>query len=269
MSALAALQQRFLHGLLEGGGRAAEAVRGTARFSVEQRLAVYANAYRRRLAEALASVHERCATLLGEDDFDALALAYVETHAPTDRSLGRYGADFSDWLRARDAALRIAAGVATIDAGLRRAFDAADAEPVDRCALLALPVEAWAGLRLAWVPALANGRVEAAAIERWREVARGDAAPDEAAPAHGSTAGAAAPPHAITELAFWRCEGQTFFRSMAPGEALLLSRLSAGATLAEACADDESPIPLEVAVPSLLAWIDAGWVAGVIPSTGE
>lgn len=252
MSALASLQQRFLEGLLSGGETAADDIRGTPHFLVEQRLAVYANAYRRRLVEALASVFERCARLLGEADFDALALAYVDAHPPRHRSLGRYGVDFPEWLRSRGPEWATAAGVATIDAGLRRAFDAADADPVGRDRLLALPATAWAGLRFDWVPALATGIVEAAAIERWREPERrGDAAADAT----------------TTALAFWRREGQTFFRSMANSEALLLARLRGGATLAEACADDPTPIPLDVAVPALLSWIDEGWVAGLATDT--
>ena len=246
MSALTALQQRFLAGLLAGGAEAAADVRGTAHFAIEQRLAVYANAYRRRLVDALASVFERCVRMLGEDDFDTLASAYVEAHPPTDHALGRYGADFPDWLRIQQPALAVAAGVATIDAGLRRAFDAADAEPIHRSALLALPHEAWAGLRFAWVPALAVGRVETAAIERWRE-------PEGPA--------IDAPGPTTTAIAFWRRDGQTFFRSMTPPEALLLARLRNGAALDEACADESDPVALEIAVPALLTWIDDGWVA--------
>lgn len=249
MSKLAALQQRFLDGVLADGPQAAGDIRGTPAFAVDQRLAVYANAYRRRLVEALASVFERCAQMLGEDVFDALALAYVETHPPHDRSLGRYGVDFPEWLRARDPELATAVGVATIDAGLRRAFDAADAEPVDRAALLALPVAAWAGLRFTWVPALTTGQVDAAAIERWREP---DAPRDDATD------------RSITAIAFWRRDGQTFFRSMTSSEALLHGRLRGGATLAKACADATSPISLDVAVPALLSWIDEGWVARLI-----
>ncbi|MGL6291062.1 MAG: HvfC/BufC family peptide modification chaperone [Silanimonas sp.] len=251
MNARAGLQSRFLHGLVDGGDQAAVDVRGTPHFSVEQRLAVYANAYRRRLVEALASVYERCARLLGEARFDALALAYVEAHPPTDRSLARYGGDFPAWLRRRDAGRTIAAGVATIDAGLRRAFDAADAEPLNRSALLALPLEAWPTLHFDWVPALALGRGEAAALERWRE-------PDVAVDA------AAVPRENVgpdADIAFWRRDGQTFFRSVATGEALLLARLRAGACLAEACTDDAAPISFEVAAPALLAWVDEGWVA--------
>ena len=247
------MQQRFLDGVLAYGPQAAGDIRGTPGFPVEQRLAVYANAFRRRLVEALASVFERCAAVLGDATFNALASAYVEVHPPRDRSLGRYGMDFPEWLRSRDPSLGVAAGVATIDAGLRRAFDAADADPVDRPTLLALPAEAWAGLRFEWVPALATGQVEAAAIDAWRE----PKAPCESAHERSATA-----------IAFWRRDGQTFFRSMATGEALLLARLRGGATLAEACADKTVPIPLEVAAPALLSWVDEGWVARLIVETG-
>ncbi|GIX39384.1 MAG: hypothetical protein KatS3mg128_0433 [Silanimonas sp.] len=253
MSALASLQQRFLDTVLSGAAKAEADILGTPHFTIEQRLSVYANAYRRRLVEALASVFERCGRMLGEDAFDALALAYVETHPPHDRSLSRYGLDFPDWLRARDPRLATAAGVATIDAGLRRAFDAADAELVDREDLLALPVAAWARLRVAWVPALATGKVEAAAIARWREP---EAPWDDAAD------------RSITTIAFWRRDGQTFFRSMTAGEALLLERLRCGATLAEACTEGASPIPPEVAAPALLSWIDEGWVARLAAEDG-
>jgi hypothetical protein len=54
---------------------------------------------------------------------------------------------------------------------------------------------------------------------------------------------------------------------MASSEALLLARLQGGSTLADACADDAAPIPLDVAVPALLSWIDEGWVAGLATDT--
>jgi hypothetical protein len=256
MSALAALQARFLAAVIDGKDGAADDIRSTPGFHAGQRMAVYANAYRRRLVEALASVFERCAQRLGEDRFDTLGLAYVEAHSPVDRSLGRYGLDFPAWLQANAAALvdlgalsaRTLAGVATIDAGLRRAFDAADAEPIGRDPLLGLPMDAWPRLRLVPVPAFATSRVDAAAIALWRE-------PDALPASTGED----------TTVAFWRRDGQTFFRSVAAPEALLLARLRGGLTLAEACTGDGDgdaiAIPLEVAAPALLSWVDEGWIA--------
>lgn len=255
MSALAALQSRFLGGLLDGSDGAAGDIHDARHFSVEQRLAVYANAYRRRLVEALASVYERAFLALGDEAFDALALAYVESHAPTDRSLARYGADFPEWMRRRDPALGIVADVATIDAALRRAFEASDATPILRDALLGLAPMQWASLRLRFVPALSVGAVHPNAIARWRSVAGpGPHEPD--APTDGVMP--------RVPVAFWRKDEQTLFRSLADDEASLLARLRDDATLAQACfADDQSPIAIERAAALLLAWVDEGWVAAL------
>jgi hypothetical protein len=256
MSSLAALQARFLAGLLADDGRAAADLRDTPQFAVGQRLAVYANAYRRRLVEALAAVHERCAAVLGEDAFDALALAYVEAHPPNDRALGRYGVDFPDWLRARDASLAVAADIARIDAGLRRAFDAEDVAAQPREALLALAPAQWAALRLRFVPALSVGVIDPRAIAAWRGADAAIAPTPTPAPVAG-----VAPRVAV---AFWRHDEQTLFRSLADDEATLLGRLRDGTALAEACfADASAPIAVDRAAALLLAWVDEGWVAAL------
>lgn len=271
MTALATLQARFLHDLLHADDAAAGDVRGTAWFAVPQRLAVYRNAYRRRLVEALASAYERAVRVLGAEAFDAQALAYVEAHSPADRALGRYGLDFPVWLRRRavgnDAArITLAADVAVIDGRLRRAFDAADAPPLSREALLRLRPDAWAALRFEWDASLGVDAVAAAAIEAWREP-EGVAAREVDGAVHDPAMTTRVP------VAFWRREGQTFFRTLAPDEAALLVRLREGAGLAEACAgrgDDESPtLPFDVAAPALLGWIDEGWIIALheAPST--
>ncbi len=250
MSALAALQATFLRTVIQGSELAASDIRETPQFNASQRLAVYANAYRRRLVEALASVYERAQAVLGEDDFDTLALAYVEAHAPTDRALRWYGTDFPQWLRSQRQHLEHAADVAMIDGALRRAFDAADATPVEREALLALSPEQWASLRFHWAPALSIDQVDPAAIALWRDQST-----------LGSDLNCA-----TTEpvpVAFWRRDGQTFFRSLAAAEALLMTRLRAGQSLAEACLSDDNALPMEVAVPALIQWVDDAWIAGL------
>lgn len=247
MSGLAERQSEFLRALLAGDA-APPGLRSTPAFPASRRFSVYANAYRRRLVEALASVFERAVECLGESAFETLALAYVETHPPGDRALGRYGLDFPDWLERQAGGNGRVAGVARIDAGLRRAFDAGDASPVGREALLALAPAQWAALRLDWAPALSTKAVSAASIGLWREPG---APPDD---------------HDDRRLvvAFWRREGQTFFRSLEPDEARLLEHLREGASLAEACADErDGGIPAPYAAARLLAWIDDGWIAGI------
>jgi hypothetical protein len=260
VSALAALQATFLQTVIEGNELAAGDIRETPQFNANQRLAVYANAYRRRLVEALASVFERAHAVLGEDDFDALASAYVEAHAPTDRALRWYGTDFPQWLRSQGQHLEHAADVALIDGALRRAFDAADATPIERDALLALSPEQWASLRFQWAPALSIDTVDPAAIALWRD--------QSALPTDSDRA-----THQQVPVAFWRRDGQTFFRSLAPAEGLLMARLRDGQSLAEACLSEDNALPMEVAVPALVQWVDDTWIAGLVctplPGTDE
>lgn len=249
MSALARLQARFLQGLLEDRPLAAGDIRGTAAFSVEQRLAVYANAYRRRLVEALASGFEKTASALGADAFEALALAYVEANPPRDRALGRHCDGFPDWLEHHAEGGSGIADLARIEQALQRAFEAADARPLCRDALLGLTPEQWMALRLAMHPSLATKAIRSAAIAAWKTPAGAHA-----------TSGA---PSAHVTVAFWRKEGQTLFRSLAEDEARLLTRLRSGAEFAEACdLESGAPIAPDTAASFLLAWVDDGWIVG-------
>src|SRR3954451_4490755 len=79
---LASLQSALLSRItgLELGGAAFEAgssIRGDARASAEERLAVYSFMYRSRFAEALESQFPRLARLVGADAFADLTGAYV------------------------------------------------------------------------------------------------------------------------------------------------------------------------------------------------
>ena len=257
MSALAELQRRFLAGVLADDHEAAGDIRDTAAFTRPQRLRVYSNAYRRRLVDALASNLERCAAHLGEHAFEDAALAYIDANPPSDRSLGRYGLDFPDHLERRGDAL--AAGIARIDRGLRSAFDAADADALTREPLMALDAAAWATLRVRFAPAVSTATVSPAAIARWQAL--------DPSTEHVAAAGDAASPDVEAlalrvDVVFWRSDGQTRFRSLAPDEATLFARLHRGEAVAEALDDEVAP-PLPRAAALLLGWIDDGWVAGI------
>lgn len=259
MTALATLQARFLDGLLGSDDAALADIRGASWFPAERRMAVYRNAYRRRLVEALASTFERTAALVGPEAFDIHGLGYVDAHPPVQRSLGRYGSDFPEWLRARadaasDPLLAVAASVAVIDGHLRRAFDAADAAPIERGDVLALPPGDLPGLRFEWHASLQVAVVAASGIEAWRQPA--------AFIADGTGIDAGSP---VVPVAFWRRDGQTFFRTLPPGESELLQRLRAGACLAQGCIDEDAgpALAMEAAAVALLGWIDEGWVTAL------
>ena len=249
MSGLAELQARFVDAVLGTHNAAAPTILDTIHFSARQRLGVYANAYRRRLIEAISSVYERCQQATGEAAFETQALEYVESHPPASRALRWYADDFPEWLRTRATAPARMADLAIIDRGLRRAFDAADAQALTRDALLALAPTQWMQLRLDWHPALSVAHCAAAAIALWH----GESEASTSVSDQGAS----------TALAFWRHQDQTLFRSLGAAEADLLQRLRADASLAEACLQGHGPMPIEGAAAALLSWVDAGWVIAI------
>lgn len=255
MSSLARLQACFVDAVLGAADAAPPAIRGSDHFSAQQRLGVYANAYRRRLIEAMGSVYERCLQRVGECEFEVQALDYVESHPPATRALRWYADDFPEWLRTRPSAPPPMADLAVIDRGLRRAFDAADAPALAREALLALEPARWAGLRLDWHPSLSVGHCAVDAIGQWR----GDTGP--VAPGSHTCA--------TTALAFWRNEEQTFFRSLADPEFELLQHLRSDVPLAEACLSGGVGMPIDAAAAALLGWVDSGWVIAIRSDDGE
>ena len=80
MSGLAELQRDLQRHVLSGDAAIAAAVNGTAAVPAATRLGVYSNAYRIRLADALGDNMPHLRTLLGEEEFQAVAARYIEEH---------------------------------------------------------------------------------------------------------------------------------------------------------------------------------------------
>ena len=57
-------------------------------------LGIYAHAYRARLLDTLADAYQKTQAVLGEGAFKTAALAYIDAHPPTTRSLRWYGDQF-------------------------------------------------------------------------------------------------------------------------------------------------------------------------------
>ena len=78
------LQIYFQHTLLNAECSGADWVRESARgLSSRDRLAIYHNAYRIRLKDVLLDTFEHTAIYLGDDWFNKLAAAYVQSHHST------------------------------------------------------------------------------------------------------------------------------------------------------------------------------------------
>lgn len=79
--------------------RIEEVVRRSQRLSATERLRIYANAYFARLVECLRNEFPALSYALGEEGFDAFALAYLDARPSRSYTLNELGAGFSGFLR--------------------------------------------------------------------------------------------------------------------------------------------------------------------------
>lgn len=121
-----------------------------------RRLRIYYDAYRLRLAEALATDHPALQAVMGPDAFRAMCLAYVDATPSPWRNVRWYGGELADFLSTTSPwnAQPALGECARFEWALTLAFDAADVEPLTFEALAGMSAEAWSDLRLELHPSV-------------------------------------------------------------------------------------------------------------------
>jgi hypothetical protein len=199
----------------------------SARLAAVERIGVYADMYHARLVEALEEDYPALHACLGCDAFDALARAYVTRHPSRHYSLNVLGARLPAFVRDEAPASTVVEPraflfeLATLELAVQQAFDAPEAAPLAADALLAVPPEAWAGARLAPIPALRLFAFEHP-VDAWYQAFReGEQRP--------------LPAREPSWLAVWRgADDRVWRRDLSRLEYALLGALVAGAPLADA-----------------------------------
>lgn len=258
MSASLADVQRDLHDhLLDAGDAVVPRIRDGGRIAVAQRLGIYHNAYRVRLADTLRDTYEKTWTYLGDARFDQCARAYIDAHPPCHRSLRDYGAHLPDWLSAQFPDDLDIAELARMDWHLRQAFDGADADPIGLDVLAHIAPERWETLGFAPVPTLKLLLLQFNTPAIWTALDHDDAPP--VAQALAEPAG----------LCVWRRAWQPHFRTLDAVEYQALQQVqrerrfaTVCQTLADRCDDAQARIARYLQV-----WLNDGLIAGVIDGT--
>ncbi len=219
------------------------------------RLAIYRHAYRGRLASALRENYPVLHRVLGDDDFAALAHAYLADHPSREASIRWFGHALPDWIAARDAAGDAVvphpalADLARMEWALGTSFDSADATPLAAIDLAGVPADAWPGLRFAPHPSLRLLRLAWAVQPLWQALT------DDA------DAATSPPARADHAMVVWRRGLDTRWHSLPDDEAAVLGACLAGEPFGALCeriaAADDAPAR---AVAWLRAWLDAGWL---------
>ena len=257
MSALMKVQREFQDYLLRGDTAVASQVVGTARVPVATLLGIYAEAYRSRLAEALASNYPVLAKSLGESEFSALASEYIAAHDSPFYSIRYYGDELAKFLATREhyAAAPVLAELAQWEWAMTSVFDAADAAPLAAQTLARIPPARWAQLRFRWHASVQRLTLWWNVPQLWQALSEERARPEmtlDATP---------------VEWLLWRENLTSYFRSLPKTEASMLDAARGGWPFGELCAllceelgDSEAPAQ---AATLLRGWITAGLIVGV------
>ena len=121
---------------------------------VKKRLGIYADGYRLRIIEALASAYPILKAWLGDDLFDKTARSYIDQYPSTYRNMRWVGDVMSEHLVKTLPKHPIAAEIAQFEWALSLAFDAEDAPVLSLQDLAAIAPESWGELRFKFHPAV-------------------------------------------------------------------------------------------------------------------
>jgi len=221
------------------------------------RLAIYRNAYRVRLVDALHETYPVLHGLLGDEAWVDLGYAYVAAHPSVFRSIRWYGRELAEYLAAFTPYCEapILSEVARLEWTLAEVFDAADATALVRSALSAVEPSAWGSLTLEFHPSLRRLAFSWNTAAVWKAMSQDETPPrPEIAPAP-------------MPWLLWRQNLQNYFRSMNAVESAALDSALRGRNFAQLCEDLGALMPQEeipAAAASLLgAWADSGMIVKV------
>jgi hypothetical protein len=228
------LQEQFQSHLLHGDPRVQDRIIGTPRVDARARLAIYGDAYRLRLLEALRTDFPALHTLAGDAEFERIGRAYIDAHPSGHFSIRYFGRRLGEFLRRDERCRRIPvfAEMADFEWALGLSFDAPDSGVIGVEDVAAIPAAAWAGMRIGLHPSLQ--RLDLI----WNVPGLWNAIYEEQPPQ--------SPVAANCPLAWiiWRRELRTLFRSLPVDEAWAIDFLGQGHGFAEMC-------------EGLCEWVDA------------
>jgi hypothetical protein len=153
---LAGIQDMFASAIFESAMPLPAAIWSASSAAATSRFVIYRNNVLVGLLNALSMKFPVVRKLLWEDSFQRIAREYVTTEPPKSPVLLEYGESFPHFIRKSgpSAASEYVADVAALEAARVRAYHAADAKPMGRNALAALPPDQLAHMRLLLHPSV-------------------------------------------------------------------------------------------------------------------
>lgn len=219
-------------------------------------LRVYRHAYRARLVAALRDNFGVLPRAMGDEAFDALAAAYIDSHPSRHPSIRWLGDQLAEFMAAHEDLVPHPAFIdlARMEWALRGAFDGPDAPVQQREALAELPADAWPSLVLRLHPTVQMLQLDWAVEPAWKALQDDDGGDSD----EPELPEPQALPHT---LLVWRPLLDTRWRSAESAlEVVLLDAVARGEPFAVLCDRAAQAVGDEAAATSVVTALQQ-WVA--------
>jgi hypothetical protein len=210
--------------------------------SADERLAIYYDAYRIRLAEALSEAFGKTHSYIGDEMFDDLCRAYIDKYPSRYRNLRWFGDAFPTFVAQTLPDYPVVAELAGFEWALGLAFDAADAPVLSGAGLQQLDADDWEQIGFTLSSSLQMMNLHWNAPGIWLALEREELPPD-----------AVATEEACTWMV-WRKDLQPHFRSLDAYEALALRGLAQGRRFSSVCAQAAELSEQDI-TPQIAGWL--------------
>ena len=232
----------------------------TAAFTRQQRLAIYYDAYRLRLIDAMRNDFPAVELTLGSEDFAQLITEYIAAHPSQHPSLRWFGKKLPIFLLTHSKWQHHInlVELAEFEWAQIMAFDAEDSSAATLNDLRALENAQWLSLQLLFQPSLQLVKFFSNAPQLWSGLIKDD------------TSIATEISNEDQTWVIWRPELQVVYRSMDKPEAWCLQAFLSNKNFADACeglcawfAEDEVPVK---AAQYLHLWLQSGFIKSITTS---
>lgn len=255
MSGLGELQRSVRNYLLRGGECALHVAAASP--DAGTRLGIYANAYRLRLHEALATDYTLLAAWLGEERFTRLLDDYLAAHPSSHFNIRWFGCRMAEFVAATApwSEEPVLADLAEFEWVQGLSFDAPDAPLLEAAAVASLPATAWESLCVSFHPAVHRRDFRWNAHELWHALQEGRPLPP--------------PVEYVVPVPwlFWRREHHSYYTSLDRDAARALDLALDGADFPTVCVALRAWWPDDVvpqrAASLLKSWVTEGFVSGL------
>tara|TARA_R110000868_G_scaffold235421_1_gene489344 strand:- start:6317 stop:7096 length:780 start_codon:yes stop_codon:yes gene_type:complete len=172
MNNLAKIQAEFQNYILNFENGIQDNIISTNEVNAQDRIDIYANAYRYRLIDVLFDDYEKLSVLLGDEEFNNCANSYIDIYPSNNRSIRWFGQNLSRFLKKNKpySDLKFLSEIAEFEWNLMSTFDAPDNDCITIDSLRHISPEKWGQLTFKFTSSLKKLQFKWNTLNLWKSI---------------------------------------------------------------------------------------------------